>query len=213
MYSNASNIPPTAVSQLPTGGSDSCDPHLIPITAGAPTEAPAEPGTFNYLSPEALLQYCESRLQGIDTQINQGVAEQNRIIQDQQTLEGVASTLANYAGGAPDQKSVDDIVNSLDKAIAAIKSTDPGCQALPALEKLENDIKTSGAGGSITDKGMQEFSSSLSDAVGTLNSGAELDMINLQSLMSQRQSAVEMTTNMVQTLGDTVEKVVANIGH
>jgi len=55
------------------------------------------------------------------------------------------------------------------------------------------------------------------DAIGSiqkdLNSGTELSMINLQSLMSQRQSSVQMVTNMVQALGDQMNKITSNIGH
>jgi hypothetical protein len=47
----------------------------------------------------------------------------------------------------------------------------------------------------------------------TINSSSELGMIKLQSLMSQRQTAIQLTTNLVQTLGDTDQKVVGNIGH
>lgn len=46
-----------------------------------------------------------------------------------------------------------------------------------------------------------------------LQRSTELDMIQLQSLMSQRQSAVQMCTNLVQALGDQVNKITANIGH
>jgi hypothetical protein len=212
MY-NAVNFHPVIVPNLTAGGSDSSDPHLLPIKMGTPTAAPPEPGTFAYLTPEALLQYCESRLQGIDTQINQGVAEQNRIIKDQQTLQGVASTLAKYAGGTTDGKSVQEIKASIDAAVKSIQDNDPTCPALADLEKLQRDIDSAASGGKMEDKTVQGFSSALSGAIGSLNSGAELDMINLQSLMSQRQSAVEMTTNMVQTLGNTLEKVVGNIGH
>jgi hypothetical protein len=47
----------------------------------------------------------------------------------------------------------------------------------------------------------------------TINSSSELGMIKLQSLMSQRQTAIQLTTNLIQTLDDTDQKVVGNIGH
>jgi hypothetical protein len=37
-------------------------------------------------------------------------------------------------------------------------------------------------------------------------------MIQLQSLMSQRQQAIQMCTNMVQALGQSSQAVAANIG-
>jgi hypothetical protein len=46
-----------------------------------------------------------------------------------------------------------------------------------------------------------------------LNSGAELQMIQLQSIMSQRQTAIQITTNLVQALGDQLNKIADNVGH
>ncbi len=46
-----------------------------------------------------------------------------------------------------------------------------------------------------------------------LNSSTELSMINLQSLMSQRQEAIQLCTNLVQSLGDQVNKIAENVGH
>jgi hypothetical protein len=60
---------------------------------------------------------------------------------------------------------------------------------------------------------LQGYTQALSDAASRLNSDSELQMIQLQSLMSQRQTAIALTTNLVQSLGDQENKVVANIGH
>lgn len=60
---------------------------------------------------------------------------------------------------------------------------------------------------------MTELVSGLQGAINDLNSGAELQMIGLQSLMSQRQTAVQLTTNLVQALGDQANKIAQNIGH
>ena len=38
-------------------------------------------------------------------------------------------------------------------------------------------------------------------------------MVQIQSLMSQRQTAVSLTTNLVQSLGDQENKIADNIGH
>ena len=45
-----------------------------------------------------------------------------------------------------------------------------------------------------------------------VNQGSELGMITLQSLMSQRQMAIQLTTNLVQSLGEMTNKIAANIG-
>ena len=45
----------------------------------------------------------------------------------------------------------------------------------------------------------------------SLNSDAEMQMINLQSLMSSRQTAVELSTNILQALSTTDESIVSNL--
>jgi hypothetical protein len=60
---------------------------------------------------------------------------------------------------------------------------------------------------------LQTYTQNLTDAASDLNSNAELGMVHLQSLMSQRQMAVTLTTNLVQSLGDQENKIADNIGH
>jgi hypothetical protein len=60
---------------------------------------------------------------------------------------------------------------------------------------------------------LQGYGQALSDAAGSLNSDSELAMVHLESLMSQRQTAVTLTTNLVQSLGDQENKIADNIGH
>ena len=42
--------------------------------------------------------------------------------------------------------------------------------------------------------------------------GGELHMIDLQSLMSQRQLAIQLTTNMLRAMNDATRTIVGNIG-
>jgi hypothetical protein len=46
-----------------------------------------------------------------------------------------------------------------------------------------------------------------------ISAGAELNMIQLQSVMSKRQTAIQLTTNLIQSLGDQANKIAANVGH
>lgn len=45
-----------------------------------------------------------------------------------------------------------------------------------------------------------------------LTKDAELDMIQLQTLVSQRQMALQMTTNLIAALGDAMKQIAANMG-
>ena len=60
---------------------------------------------------------------------------------------------------------------------------------------------------------MTSFIDTVQGAVTDMNSNSEIQMISIQSLMSQRQTAVQLTTNIVQALGDQENKIADNIGH
>lgn len=67
--------------------------------------------------------------------------------------------------------------------------------------------------GKIDAQEFQTFSASLSQISGNLNSNAQIQMIQIQSLMSDRTTALQLTTNILQAYDDGTSKVVANIGH
>lgn len=60
---------------------------------------------------------------------------------------------------------------------------------------------------------MSGFHDTLSGISNSLNSGAELNMIQLQSLASQRTTAIQLATNLLQSINDGTSKIVANVGH
>jgi hypothetical protein len=59
-------------------------------------------------------------------------------------------------------------------------------------------------------KGLKD---SIDTRVKALESSSQLEMIQLQSLMSARQAAVSMCTNLVSALGKADEAIANNIGH
>jgi hypothetical protein len=44
------------------------------------------------------------------------------------------------------------------------------------------------------------------------DSGSQLDMIHLQSIMSARQTAIQLSTNLVAALAESTKAIVSNIG-
>jgi hypothetical protein len=132
---------------------------------------------------------------------------------------------------------------SLGSAITDLQASDPHCPALPGLIQTYNNMVWSGTGGTLDGKSfpgpafidvndyppdrsqgsqgdknlsgpeLQGFGQAVQDAAGTINSQSELQLIQLQSLMSQRQTAISLTTNLVQSLGDQQNKIAENIGH
>jgi hypothetical protein len=198
--------------------------------------APATAGGAVFLTPDALLAYCQSRLDSIDGQVRAAFSQQQLRNSESSAIQGVLQTFQASSGGVTsDSQSCARMETALHDLIEKLKASDPGCPELPRLEQTYNDAVRSGTGptsalpyedeglyppkqsgpegdNTFSNTEMQTFISSLQGCASDLNSGSELQMIQLQSLMSQRQTAVQLTTNLVQSLGDQAQKIAENIG-
>jgi hypothetical protein len=218
--------------------------HLT-IPAGAeqflispPSADGAEPsGDANaYLTPDALMAYCQSRLRSLDSQMQTAMDSEKHVAADISSIQVALEALQPHSSGT---SSVDDCKKmemALHDAIEQIYATDPGCQELGKLKQMYNDLVWSGTGQTestpyvdkdlyppasngregdsiLISQEMTGFINGLQGCVTNLNSGAELHMIQIQSFMSQRQTAVQLTTNLVQSLDDQMNKIASNIGH
>ena len=209
-----------------------------------PTE-PDEAGSS--LSPDALMAYCQTRLDSIDSQATACFDDQNKNASETQQIDGLNDALRQFTTGVTDQDACKKLETQFQGVIKSIQSTDPGCAELPTLIQTYNSIVWSGDGGAafnhstnpsdpdfIDEKDyppsppdasskqgdgqlgapeVQGYMQTLTDCASNINSNSELEMVNLQSLMSQRQTAVTLTTNLVQSLGDQESKIADNIGH
>lgn len=195
------------------------------------------------LSPDALMAYCQSRLDSIDGQVQASFGDQQQNATALQQIDQFADQLKGVDGA--DQKGADctKLEKSFYAMIQSISASDPSCPALSTLTAAYNQMVYSGDGGAAfnhsTDPSdpdfinkdqypldtssqqgdkilgateLQGFAQTLTDAAGSLNSNSELQMVQLQSLMSQRQTAISLTTNLVQSLGDQANKIADNIG-
>ena len=194
---------------------------------------PAASSSINYagaLSPDALLLYCKSRLRTIDDQ----VALQ---FQRQEVYRG--ATGANHKLQArlqdlarKDHHAIDGGAESPDRAAAArewaevdalfrdaLARMPPGDErARLAAEHARFAATTRGADGEGDADGIlgKEETVDMAKRIGELTSdmskSAELDMIQLQSLMSQRQQAIQLCTNLVAGLGQIGQQIAGNVG-
>jgi hypothetical protein len=191
---------------------------------------------FASLTPDALMTYCEARLNSIGDQVNTIFSSQElRNSETTATQTVIQAFQANLAGVNNDPATCTAIETSLQNLIVHLKATDPDCPGLGALEQTYNNVLFSGTGPTgdlkyqdpdlypahqatpspdqtYSDTEMQGYVSNLQSFVSGLNSDSELQMVQLQSLMSQRQTAIELTTNLVQSLGDQSEKIAENVG-
>jgi hypothetical protein len=206
---------------------------------------PSEPDAVaEDLSPDALMAYCQTRLDSIDGQVKASFDDQQKNASATAQIDQVIAYLKQYDGADQTDPAVcTQLETHFQGLITNLKNTDPDCPALPALTQAYNSMVWSGDGGAqftgssstgpdfiddgkyppdmTTKKGdnklgtqeLQGYVQTLTDAAGSLNSNSELGMVQLQSLMSQRQTAVTLTTNLVQSLGDQENKIADNIGH
>jgi hypothetical protein len=181
------------------------------------------------LTPDALMAYCQSRLDTIDNQVQSEFAQQNKNAQEISLLQTSGDLFKTLSAGdqhgsidlnesAADQQvtdgknNVQNMYNSLNNTIQEIMKTDPNSSVLPGLQNTLSLLKSSAADdATISQTEIQGYAQTITDAASSLNSNSELQMVQLQSLMSQRQTAISLTTNLVQSLGDE-SKVADNIG-
>ncbi len=194
------------------------------------------------MSPDALMLYCQSRVGSLDTQMN-GIFQQQQQNNVEQGIAAQAATaLQAYQtdGIKGDKTACKTLYEGLYAAYDRAKALDPNSSLTQGLAKLCDEVMASGSG-PFKDGGVDygylgpsphgyatghteedntidpdEIAGYVSQAQGissSINSSSELSMINLQSLMSQRQTAIQLTTNLVQSLNDADQKVVGNIGH
>ncbi|HLK41074.1 MAG TPA: hypothetical protein VKU41_30190, partial [Polyangiaceae bacterium] len=200
-------------------------PHYSPqaeaaLLYGGPDTPPAADPGVAYLTPDALMAYCHDRLSAIDSQIGTVMASQKSTIADVNDINSALATLQRYAGGATSKDDCQSMETALRTSIDNIASRDPNSSVLPALKQAYNDLVYTGTGtqnnlyyagypahavgdfgdGQINSQEMTGFISTLNNASAELNSGAELQLVNIQSLMSQRDTTVQLTTNLVQSL-------------
>ncbi len=198
--------------------------------------------SFGYLTPDALMTYCQSRLQGIDNQVETAFAQQQAANATQQVLANLESdsalavpsqalNLATTNNNAfpptySDPGAVGQLKGAYDDMAQSLKQLDPGDPAYAPLTKAMQQLGSYNTSTNpptfvanvnlgttmSTDAWNSLVTNGVSDISKDLSSNSELSMINLQSLMSQRQEAIQVCTNLVQSMGDSTSQVTANVG-
>jgi hypothetical protein len=216
----------------------------VPSTGGADGQSP--PAS---LTPEALMVYCQTRLQGIDSQIQAAMTNQQNISSEQSSIGGILQDLANDTalagtGLMTSPSACQDLEQKLENLITQIQNTDPGCSQLGQLEQLHDAVMATGSGPSaqhgyyylgdpmasppigqtpppnVNDSQDNElsggeitgFTNTLTTINSNLSSGAEIGMIQIQSNMSDRTTAIQLTTSILQAYDDGLSKIVDKIG-
>jgi uncharacterized protein YgfB (UPF0149 family) len=211
------------------------------------------------VSPDALLEYCNMQLSGLDTQMDSLMNQQESQLHEQEAVQQVQTTLEQFGSNGP-QNATDmaTCVSAFQTAIASLPPGDPvagqlqtqctsmestyGYTAGQSLSSSQQsqlsdaqaivakgppDLMTDPAGymqyqaaqltvsslngvenGSLGKAPANNQWQGTTDALGNLasdiKSNAEIQMLQLQDLVSQRQQVTEMTTQMMTTEDNTL---------
>jgi len=212
-----------------------------------------------YLTPDALMAYCENRLQGIDSQVQAAFDQQEQANDDSTKLTNLANSIQVPSGDLDlntetGYQQAWDTYQSMVNTANSLSNPQTKQDLLNAASALKNELtsaltdmtgwkwseppfqndqqiqaffggqtvqigKISFSKGNKTSETIStaSFQSNVTDAIkgvqSDVSNSAELQMISLQSLMSQRQEAIQICTNLVQSLGDQVNKIADNVGH
>jgi len=205
------------------------------------------------LTPEALMLYCQTRLQGIDSQIQATMTQQENINTEQSQIGSLLSEVANDTAAAGANNLMNNpqecktLEQNLENLITWIQAKDPTCSQLGQLELLHDTVMASGSGtytdslgshgyyyggdpaqspqgqtpppnvntsmdGQLGTNELGNYTSALNNINSALGSGAELGMIQIQSHMSDRTTAIQLTTSILQSYDDGLSKIADNIG-
>jgi hypothetical protein len=132
-------------------------------------------------------------------------------------FQGLILSLKNSDPSCPQlptlTKTYNEMVWSGDGGAKHTGSSDPRDPDFIDLAQYPPDRSGPQGDNILSSQELQGYAQTLSDAAANLNSNSELGMVQIQSLMSQRQTAITLSTNLVQSLGDQANKIADNIGH
>jgi len=204
-----------------------------PVTTPAIASAPGDYGMSN-LSPDAMLDYCQIQLSGLDTQIDGDIKQQESQLRQREAVQQAQTALEQYGTTGP-QNSADfqKCVAALDQAAASLPPGDP---VAAQLETFKNNMSSQygfdpskvgqpqevvlnlfpiGDAG-LTNKPQNNDWQGTTDALGNIadniKSGAEIQMLQLQDLVSQRQQAVQLASGIMSKEDQTLEGIAKSIG-
>ncbi|MEZ4225814.1 MAG: hypothetical protein R3B13_32980 [Polyangiaceae bacterium] len=188
-------------------------------------------GAFNpnSLTADSLMTYCQTQLGNIDGEVKAYFEQQQKMLAEKKVLSELQTALAKY--DPPNTKEASKAIGeALEKAYNELASLNPNGELAKKVLQITDDLlpkmgqtlTTNPAQHTITvefgstPKGVTKayWTSQVDEVKGMISSvsgNAELNMIQLQSLMSKRQTAVQLTTNMLSKYDQTIAGIVNNV--
>lgn len=195
-----------------------------PLTTGMVTQSS--------LTGDALMTYLSVRLNDIDSSMGDYMKDQEMRLEQKEMLNrarSVQSEIASVRSGHYDLDALvkrlsdakvltdggnngydaEDIIGALRDEFAGTMATYSFDQALaPYASDLVQQVRT---GDYSSEESIKRELAKLDSQVESLDKGMELQMIQIQQMMSQRQTAVQLITNILGKFNDTTSAIVQNI--
>ena len=192
------------------------------VAPGAGTSASGSlNGTDGLFTPDAIMAYCETRLNTIDGQMQAIFNQQTQSTQFISDVNNVIGTFNQYAnginnGGSSTTMNATDfgaLVNTLN---TLQNEAPPGSTAATAIQNALSQLTTNGKnnGGTDTVVSSNDIATIVQDLQGVTtdaNSSSQMNMILLNQLASEEQTAVQLTSNLEQTQDQTMNSITNNM--
>lgn len=205
--------------------------------ASVNTSAPVQGGS---LTIDALMLHCADQLNHIDSAIDDQMKRQNMAREQADVLGRTKSLMAGEIGRDDSQRKTE-ILTGLKKAYDTLPPGDPnraqietayreysqsacfsdganggGCplsELTPArITEYANRPSANGGDNVVNADEMKKYSGYLDSVLTNISKGAELDMINLQSMVSKRQMAIQITTQLMSKMNESASTIAQQIG-
>jgi hypothetical protein len=192
------------------------------------------------LSADAVMLYCATQLNHLDDGIKEKMAKQEAKRDPQNKLGALKDTLGGNSLPADAFQRKEDIINAMRAAYKSLPEGDPGRDRLNRTfhEFMQNACNSNGktprgdenlwnltdqqvhgiatradyGGNDASADELKGYAATVDGILGDLGKGAELEMINLQSMVSQRQMVVQVTTQLIAKMNETAMAVANSIG-
>lgn len=185
------------------------------------------------LTADSLFAYLTARLGNLDNRIDEIFKRQQKADAVRSALREISTELSRLhenadnpnamdgevhkddAGGkATTTKVKEGVYDEINAALETLESLDTELYervhaALTKEDGLLNQLKTNNDYNGQAVKAAKELVGNISK---DLDASAQLDMIQLQSLTSARQTAIGLATNLLSSLSETLRSIAANIG-
>lgn len=160
------------------------------------------------MSIEELIARCTSLLNSMDKDLRARLEGQNKRKDNLETLSDFSQRITAL-GPVPDvTKSQEDFDKWTKESAALVKDMQKAAKNTALAGSLNNALSALGSGDKTA---AQNAVSILSSEMDKIRGGNEISMIEIQSIISKRSQALQMTSNMINAMNESAKAITQNI--